>query len=449
MVTLSINNDIDIIIYISFQILITIILTIISIHALIHIFCKQNENNSNNNILYHSLIQSIQITTICAILSYNLSVIFLLIWDLLIIFDDNNNYNKIIFGDIAICLDCIGRIVFQITFIFRLRVCFHGTSMQFTQCSTNTLYILTALLIIPGIGLLINKLRWYSSIIWLFLDFLISITMSWLFLKKLYKVTKNTTINTLPSNRNNINNNNNMNNMFEVIDEQKSDKPSMLSIPDDNNEENPETKNRENPVIESTIKPPSPQSQQQQQQDQQEEEEEEDNNEEEEEVEDNKEEEEEEEEENNDDDNEEKKEEAKEAEPAAIMKPPKISRPISSNLEELISRETLKEYDLITLMTKYSLLVTIAYSSSLLSIIIIFIIRKDIELIIYKNAQFVEHIFISINIFFNMLCLYLSYAFNNKYYYYCCKYGHKLCNNCCILFISRKMKNDLISQQLL
>ena len=152
----ELDGNIDNIIYIGFEALILIILTLISIHALIHIFCKQNENhNNNNNVVYHSLIQSIQITTICAILSYNISIIFVLIWDLFTIFNNNNN-KWIVFGDVGIALDCLGRILFQITFIFRLQTVFHGTSMQFSKCSTNSLYIATASLIIPGIIYIIH-----------------------------------------------------------------------------------------------------------------------------------------------------------------------------------------------------------------------------------------------------------------------------------------------------
>lgn len=150
------NGNIDSIIFIGFEALIIIILTSITIHALIHIFCAQNENyNNNNNVLYHSLIQSIQYATILALLSYNISIIFILIWDLLTIFPSKtSSINPIIFGDIGIALDCLGRILFQITFIFRLQTCFHGTSMQFSKCSTNSLYIATISLVIPGMNTL-------------------------------------------------------------------------------------------------------------------------------------------------------------------------------------------------------------------------------------------------------------------------------------------------------
>lgn len=280
--------------------------------------------------------------------------------------------------------------------------------------------------------------------------------MSWLFLHKLYKVMLKSTINTLPSSRIDINrvriksmnNSNNTLNIEEIDNE--TDKPSMLSIVDDihdNNEEN-ENKNENDNELETKhddiniedehnmiqieddnmiimmksrsrspsqiteekdtrSKPPSPSQQD--------------------EIDDNK----------SDIDHNKRGD--------AIMS---ITQNIDrENLQRLTSRDYLKEYDLITLMTKYSLLVTISYSSSLLSVIIIFILLKDVELMIYSNAKYIEHLIISISILINMLCLYLSYAFNNNHYNFFCKFGHKLFNNCCIKCISDKMRND--TQQLL
>mmetsp|Transcript_67004 Transcript_67004/g.106548 ORF Transcript_67004/g.106548 Transcript_67004/m.106548 type:complete len:410 (+) Transcript_67004:62-1291(+) len=408
MVILSVHYGLglDILTYILFQVLMTIIMVTIQFHAINKLFCHPNHRQ-----------QSIQISTFCSVLSYTNCCIFLLIWDLLTIFPPRHSINTLIFGDIAIAFDCCGRILFQITFIVRLHTSFQDTQWAFGKHSIYALYIAAITLLLPAAGLLIDGIRWYSTILFLVLDCMLSISMSACFLYKLYKFMYNRTLNVLPSPSTLSNTN-----VFSMVDVAEH-KPQTVAVPEPETESKqaehktislesePSKQSSSIPVKSDSVAVAVPIEQ--------------------------------------------KQAEKPAAEPST-MSDAVLSSSGSmesggmdkhSGIERLISDQALREYDLVTLMTKYSLLVSIAYCSSLLSIMIIFLLRRDVELSIYENAKYIEHLIISVNVFINVLCLYLSYAFNQDSYKIVCKCGHSLFNRCCVYCISRKLKYDITTDR--
>mmetsp|Transcript_46305 Transcript_46305/g.76976 ORF Transcript_46305/g.76976 Transcript_46305/m.76976 type:complete len:450 (-) Transcript_46305:225-1574(-) len=442
----SVSIDTDVLIYATLEILLVLLLTLICIHAVFKI-CYGQPANDNAEL---SLIRKIQSSTMGSILSYTIAVVAVSTWDILSIF-----YARpmIIFGDIAIAFDCFARILFQITFIFRLQTCFYGTSMQFSQRALVTLYICTATLCLPGIGLCIDMLRWYASILWLILDFFLSVAMSYLFLSRLHLVICRSALNTLSSPAINASR---ANSMIDYPKDSPSNRPvivppvilesslaakpslaesggSMQNTTEVNNQrQRPqpqlqvEEHVREDEIVMEDMDPQV-----------------------------------------EDEEEEEKKHGGQLVEhevPAmsdAVLSVPGSyasqtvspssggggrgphSRHMMQQQRALISKDFLHEYDLVRLITKYSLLVSIAYCSSLVSVIVIYALREDVERHIYRHAQYVEHLLIIVNIVVNVLCLYLSYGFNDVYYNSLCACGHRVFKLCCVHFIEKKLKEDM------
>ncbi len=109
--------------------------------------------------------------------------------------------------------------------------------------------------------------------------------------------------------------------------------------------------------------------------------------------------------------------------------------------ENIIKPMTLEVKD-VKSATRYALLVSIAITSTFITLIVMVIITMIHENDEYDNDKelgALEYLFVGIDSLINAFCLYLLFDFNEPHYYKMCECGHQLIEKCCVKCVIGKI----------